>query len=476
MKNWLSRYHPKYVRSLVYLLQSCEYDIRDYVKWHWRVKNFNQVEQRKVLVKTNKARLIYGLAWLILIAVYVLAVSVLWLEIGLIKYFIFAAIILASPYILAYGLIIPLVLVKILIQWPIEKIIIKRAGQKLKKHKAFKIAIAGSFGKTSFRELLKTVLAENKKAVAPPHSYNTPLSISRFILSLNGDEDVIIFELGEYRPGDIQKLCFLTQPELGIITGVNEAHLEKFKNLDQTAKTIFELADWLKDKPLYINGESDLAKKKALPSHIMYNREGVGKWKVINPHTDLGGTSFNLVSGNQQLNLKTKLLGLHQIGPLTAVVDIAQNLGLTLEQIKHGVGKTRPFDHRLEPKIDSQGVITLDDSYNGNPDGVKVIIEFLASLKGSRRLYVTPGLVEMGSRTKIIHQEIGIQLARAGIEKVILIRNSVTPFIAEGLENGNYQGELIWFDNSLEAFGALPHLTVKGDVVLLQNDWPDQYA
>ncbi|MDP2656311.1 MAG: cyanophycin synthetase, partial [bacterium] len=117
----------------------------------------------------------------------------------------------------------------------------------------------------------------------------------------------------------------------------------------------------------------------------------------------------------------------------------------------------------------------LDDSYNGNPDGVRVVINFLASLKHHRRWYITPGLVEMGDKTKEIHHDIGYQLASAGIEKVVLIKNSVTPHIERGLKESQFSGEIMWFDDALSAFAALPHLTVSGDVVLLQNDWPDQY-
>ena len=93
-----------------------------------------------------------------------------------------------------------------------------------------------------------------------------------------------------------------------------------------------------------------------------------------------------------------------------------------------------------------------------------------------RRWYVTPGLVEMGDKKEEVHKEIGRKLAHAGIEKVILMRNSVTPFIKQGLQEERYGGEVIWFDKALDAFSALPNLTVKGDVVLIQNDWPDQYA
>ena len=391
------------------------------------------------------------------------------------KYFLSLLILAFAPYILAYGIIIPLLIVKFFIQSPIEYFIIRNAQKKLKKHKAIKIGIAGSFGKTTMREILKSVLTEGKKVAAPPHSHNTLLGISNFIKNLKGDEEILIFEFGEYYRGDIKEMCELVNPDLGIITGINEAHLEKFKNLNTSVSTIFELSDWLFDKPVYINGENKLAKENALNRHVLYTKNGLVGWIVENSATDLTGTSFSLIHNGKKFEFKSKLLGLHQIGPLVVAIDVATRFKIPMDKIKEGVENTKPFDHRLEPKVYASGVTLIDDSYNGNPDGVRVIIEFLASIKGYRRFYVTPGLVEMGSRNEIVHREIGENLAKAEIEKVILIKNSVTPFIEKGLKESNYKGEIIWFNDSLSLLAALPYLTGSGDIVLLQNDWPDQY-
>ncbi|MGI6612701.1 MAG: Mur ligase family protein [Candidatus Nanosyncoccaceae bacterium] len=473
IKKLISRYHPRYVRSLIYMLQASEYKISEYLPWLKRVRDFRSVEKRKQLDRTLKAILLLVLGWVLWLTLIALGI---WLAVSQLSALrlLGLVVILLSPFILSYGIILPLLAVQ-LIQKPIEISIINQSRQSLSEHKALKIAIAGSFGKTSMREILKTVLSEGKKVAAPPHSYNTPLGISAFVKTLKGDEEIIVFELGEYYPGDVKKLCEIVNPDMGVITGVNDAHLEKFKTLDATMQTIFELADFLGDKPVYVNGESELAKKAAQDGHIIYDQSGVGEWKVQKPHSDLSGTSFVLKKAKKAIKLKSQLLGLHQVGPLAVAAAIAESLGLTTKQIEQGVVKTKPFDHRLELKTDESGVVILDDSYNGNPDGVRAVITFLASLKG-RRFYVTPGLVEMGKNTEKVHIEIGRQLAKAKIEKVVLIRNSVTGYIERGLKDSDYRGDVIWFDDALDAFNALPQMTVKGDIILIQNDWTDQYA
>jgi UDP-N-acetylmuramoyl-tripeptide--D-alanyl-D-alanine ligase len=255
---------------------------------------------------------------------------------------------------------------------------------------------------------------------------------------------------------------------MGIITGINEAHLKRFKTIDNTVKTIYELGEYLDS--LYVNGDSPLALDSARKTDIIYSSSGMGTNLVLDAKTDLNGLSFKF----RNSDFKSKLLGVHQIGPLVCAIEIALSLGLSMEQIQKGIAKTKPFSHRLEPKTDSSGVIIIDDSYNGNPDGVRVAIDFLKNISG-RRFYITPGLVEMGAKTKEVHLEIGKMLALAGIEHVVLIRNSVTSYIEEGLKDNDFKGELIWFDSALEAYNSIPSITISGDIVLLQNDWPDQY-
>lgn len=473
INDWLSRYHVRYPRSLVYMLQASEYNIQDYFAWYADTNDFAHVERRKTFVGSLKGRVMLVCAWLILLGTYILAIRSLWLFASPTNYIVCVGLILLAPFLLAYLIIIPLGIIKI-IQYPVEQRILKTAKKKIHSHRGLKIAIAGSFGKTSMREILKTVIQQGKKVAAPPHSYNTPLGISTFAETLGGDEDVIIFELGEYYPGDIRKLCELIHPDIGIITGVNEAHLKKFKTLDRTADTIFELSEYVAPEKLYVNGENQLAKARA-DKNIIYDRTGVADWHVKNASSDLTGTSFSLTKGGTTIKMESSLLGMHQIGPLAVAAEIATQVGLSPNEIEQGIKRTAPFEHRLYPIKDSTGVITLDDSYNGNPDGVNAVIAFLASLKNHRRFYVTPGLVEMGDRTESVHKTIGRKLAEAEIEKVVLVKNSVTPFIEQGLKESHYRGEILWFDDALTAFRALPNITVAGDVVLLQNDWPDQY-
>jgi len=116
--------------------------------------------------------------------------------------------------------------------------IIATAQQILANHPALKIAIAGSYGKTTAKEIISAILGEGKKVAFTPDNMNTMIGISRFAKTLDGTEEIIIFELGEEQVGDVRDLCNLVHPDIGIITGINEAHLSSFKTLDRTTATI----------------------------------------------------------------------------------------------------------------------------------------------------------------------------------------------------------------------------------------------
>jgi UDP-N-acetylmuramoyl-tripeptide--D-alanyl-D-alanine ligase len=265
------------------------------------------------------------------------------------------------------------------------------------------------------------------------------------------------------------------QPDIGIITGANEAHLERMGNLQTTARSLLELQEYLGEKPLYLNVENQLLKDSAKPGYIPYGNLMCSGWVAEVAESNLEYIDVVFRKGERRLRAKSHLIGDHVIPTLLLAVVIAETFRLTDAEIIHGLEMTKPFAHRLAPR-DQAGVLWIDDSYNGNPDGVRAAISLLKKAVGRRRFFVTPGLVESGKSAEKVHREIGTQLAEAGIEHTVLITNSVTPFIKRGLADGNYTGKIHEYDDALEAFRMIPRTTVAGDVVLVQNDWPDQYA
>lgn len=476
MQRIISAYLPGFAKSIVYMLQNVEYEIRPFWKWYKRTINFSHVMKRRGLVKTKAAS---ALLLFLVLGMLLQVLLGLWLayqgsrEASNILSIAGLILIVTYPFVWVRFVIVALVLGRILFVAPITFLRVRTAKKIFAEHKGVKIAVLGSYGKTSMKELLKTVLSEGKKVAATPANKNVLSSHANFSATLKGDEDVLIIEYGEGKPGDIVRMADVTKPDGAVITGVAPAHLDKYPNMQSLYEDIFSIKNHVDKKYLYINGE--IEDKARFPKEAkIYSSVSVNGWKINDIKLGFDGVHFAMKKGDQTLHLKSGLLGRHQIGPLAAVASIASELGLTNKQIEQGIAKTQAFEHRMQARP-LRGAWLLDDTYNGNIEGMKAGLALLQELPAKRRMYVTPGLVDQGVETKNVHEELGRSIADAKPDIVVLMQNSVTNFIQKGLADKAYQGTVQIEDNPLEFYTNIEHVVASGDVVMMQNDWPDNY-
>lgn len=478
MKGLISLYSRSYPRTLVYMLQSTDYSSGAYLAWYWRTKDFQTVMRRRSLDPTKAAKLLLiALRVGIWLQIFIgFAFLGLWLHGDLLNGWLLALSLLISyPVVWANLIVLPLLFGRIFIVKPRERRLIKLSEAIFAKHAGNKIAIAGSYGKTSMKEILLTVLGAGKKVAATPANRNVASSHAFFARKLTGEEEVLLIEYGEGRPGDVARFAQTTHPTHGIITGLAPAHLDHYPSLEAAGKDIFALADYLGNKQVYVNSESGAAKKFIKKSYNLYSSKGVDKWLVKNVKISIKGTSFKLSKGKKSLTIKSGLLGKHQIGPLSLAAVLGQELGMSDKNIEAGLAKTIPFEHRMEPR-QIAGAWIIDDTYNGNIDGIRAGLELLKDLPASRKIYISPGLVDQGVETENVHREMGALIAAANPDRVVLMDNSVTKFIYDSLGSAGYSGEVQIEDDPLNFYTNLDQFVATGDLVLMQNDWTDNYA
>jgi len=474
----LSIYLPSYPKALVYMLQSTEYQVRPYLKWVWRTTDFRSVMQRRTLDRTKAARLLLLALRLGIVAQ--LAIGLLLIYLGVYHDVMYAlpgglGLIVLYPYVWPYLVVVPIELGRWLISKPAEKLAVEESGIIFAQHQAVKIAVAGSYGKTTMKELLATVLSEGLKVAVTPANKNVSGSHAQFAKSLKGDEDVLVIEYGEGAPGDVERFARVTQPTHAIITGLAPAHLDQYKTLHAAGEDIFSVGRYLKGQHVYVNDESPSLKRFLKKSYHLFDRHGALGWKVSEIVVDFSGTSFTLKKGKHSLKLQSQLVGKHQVGFLALAAALSLELGLTMAQVKAGVAATKPFEHRMQP-YKLAGAWIIDDTYNGNLEGIRAGTELLHDLKAGRKIYVTPGLVDQGEETERVHKQVGHLIAAAKPDLVVLMKNSVTEYIKAGLDKANYKGEVQVEDKPLEFYTNLQHFVAHGDLVLMQNDWTDNYA
>lgn len=478
IRELIGMYRPRYANTLVYMLQNVEYQTKPYRQWLWRTKDFSTVMYRRQLDKTKAARLLL-LAVSLGISLQVGA-GVALIVLGLTHYVVGGvafgtAVIVAYPIVWGYAVVLPLVVGRLFISQPAEQRLIAESEKIFAKHRGIKIAVAGSYGKTSMKELLNTVLSEGLSVAATPANKNVSISHAYFARKLTGQEDVLIIEYGEGAPGDIARFARITQPTHAVITGLAPAHLDHYKTLAAAGKDIFTVADYVKPEHVYVNSDSADTKPFLKRSYELFSNDGALGWEVKKVVTEISGTSFELHKGKKVLKLQSGLVGRHQLGFLTFVAALALEFGLSETQVRAGIAKTQPFEHRMQP-YQLSGAWVVDDTYNGNLEGIRAGTQLLQDLSAKRKIYVTPGLVDQGVETERIHLEVGKLIAAAQPDIVILMQNSATPYIQQGLETAVYSGEVRVEKDPLDFYTNLTHFVAAGDLVVMQNDWTDNYA
>ena len=344
-----------------------------------------------------------------------------------------------------------------------------------------KIGITGSYGKTSVKNILAAFLSEKYEVCASPYSFNTPLGISKTISeNLKDHHQVLICEMGARYQGDIKELCDIVRPDIGILTGLGNQHLATFKTLEALENTKFELAEGISDNGvMFFNCEkrnmqklADRCKTKKYVTGLYLKDPTLS---IENLKTTSSGSEFDLVSNGKSVHARTLLLGEHNVSNILLCAKVAQHLGLTIEQIAHAISKLTPVSHRLALLPSANSLIVIDDAYNGSEDGANAALKVISAFEG-KKFIITPGLVELGREQFNINFEFGRNMA--GVADYVII-TGITNYdaLSSGLAFAGFNESHILRAGSIkQAVDVMNTYSSAGDVVLFENDLPDNYA
>ncbi|MBR1539701.1 MAG: UDP-N-acetylmuramoyl-tripeptide--D-alanyl-D-alanine ligase [Clostridia bacterium] len=372
-----------------------------------------------------------------------------------------------------------------LITSPIEKSInngfCKKASNKLNENSGLKvIGVTGSFGKTSTKHVINTILSQKYNCLMTPASYNTTMGVVRTINEqLKPIHNTFICEMGAKYRGDIKEICDIVHPDFAVITAVGPQHLDTFKTVENVAKTKFELVDSLDSENglAFVNWEDENIRKVEISKeYVKYGLHEDSDYYAENIEIDEKGSSFDVVMpGDRKINIKTKLLGKLNVLNIVGGVAVADKLGLSEEQIKMGVKFIKPVEHRLELRPNPNGSVIIDDSYNSNERGAGMALEVLGSFKNRKRVLITPGIVELGDRSYEINKKLGFEATKHS-DFIILVGEKQAGPMLDGVKEAKYpENQIMVAKNLDEALKKMYELMDANTVVLLENDLPDNY-
>lgn len=349
---------------------------------------------------------------------------------------------------------------------------VKRAGQVLDEKEIIRIGVVGSYGKTSVKNILKTVLSEKYAVVETPASFNTPMGIAKTVFAPNFEKtQIFIAEMGARRRGDIASLCSMVKPDYAVFTGVCEQHIQGFGSMENV---------WAEKSEILKCGAKKVFCGAGLKERVEAEfPEAIGETVIVDEadfevDTGAAATVFKMRIFGEMVEIKTSLLGRMAAENIRLAALVCIELGMTADEIVRGVEKLRPIPHRLQ-LIESGGVYILDDGYNCNPKGAEEAILALGRFSG-RKCIVTPGIVECGILEAKINGELGEKIARAQLDKVILVGHTLVGAVQKGYESaGGDREKMVKAETLDKAQDILKEYLREGDAVLFLNDLPDVY-
>jgi len=334
------------------------------------------------------------------------------------------------------------------------------------------IAITGSSGKSTTKEMTAHLLSYQYPVLKAYESYNNEIGVPLTILSWENFQKAIVLEMAMRGPGQIKELCNVASPTHGLITSIGEAHIGLLGSLEKIADAKGELLEYLpSDGVAFLNGEDRwtpyLAKKAKCtvrtygfkPEHWIYAEEIEEGWD---------GFRFKLVTPFGPTRVFLPLIGVHNLLNFLGASAIALSLGMTPEKVAEAAPGVKSLHGRLILKETKRGFLILDDSYNANPSSVLAAIRTVAVLPATgRRILVFGDMLEQGKESEKGHRDIGDALVKLHFDALFAVGEQAKTTVLEAQKQGLPFAE--HFDSKEALIERLSSFVAKGDVVLVKG-------
>ncbi|MCS7336958.1 MAG: UDP-N-acetylmuramoyl-tripeptide--D-alanyl-D-alanine ligase [Verrucomicrobiae bacterium] len=349
-------------------------------------------------------------------------------------------------------------------------------GRLAAKHRAelgvTSVAVCGSNGKTTVKELLAAVLRQQFNTHSSPASYNNDIGVPLTLLGLTRAHQMLVAEAGTNHPGELAPLIRMIQPQIGVLTNVGREHMEFFGDLAGVAQEEGQLAELLpSDGLLVLDGDNDWASYMAARTRARVVRVGLSDkndWRATDIQLDNRGVSFNVAAPRKEYSgrYRVNLIGRHQVINALFAIAVGEELGLGRADIQRGLAECRPAPRRMQ-LYEKRGVWVLDDSYNANPDSMRMALRTLAELPCSgRRVAVLGDMAEQGEHSVAAHIEVGRLAAELGIGQLFAV-GKMAPVTAQAARAAGLT-RVMEFTELEAASCALRKFVRPGDLVLLK--------
>lgn len=338
------------------------------------------------------------------------------------------------------------------------------------------VAVTGSNGKTTTKNMLRAVLEGEGATVAPWGSFNNHVGAPISMLGVDFETKFLVIEMGASAIGEIARLISIVTPDVGIVLKVGLAHVGEFGGPDAVETAKSEMVTDLPESAVAVLNADDgrvvrmAGKTKA--SVVWFGLAGSADVRADDVEATASGTAFTLVAAGEQRRVQLKILGEHHVMNALATIAAARSLGVPVERSVPVIESlARAERWRMEVLARPDGVVVINDAYNASPDSMAAALKTLAQVTAGdqRSIAVLGEMAELGEYADEEHDRIGRLAVRLNVQKLIVVgHNARHIHNAAGLE-GSWDGESVLVETADEAYDLLRDQLREGDVVLVKS-------
>ncbi len=331
------------------------------------------------------------------------------------------------------------------------------------------VAVTGSVGKTTAKDMLAAVLGVKYKVLKTEGNFNNNIGLPLTLLRLDSSHQVGVVEMGMDKFGEIDYLGGIVKPEVGVITNIGDAHIERLGSRENIFKAKCELLPHIKeDGLLVLNGDDPML--ATLRGHAPVRTVFCGQGEGMEYRAQItGGDGVShihcrLTTPNMDREVCIPALGEHMVYPTLIAAAVAERFGLTPDEIEQGIRQFVPTRMRMNILRRGNGIIILDDTYNANPQSMRAAISVLSDSQSSYKIAVLGDMLELGPFSPALHAEVGEYLGQAGIQCLVAVGEQ-SAAMAQGARDAGVP-QVLYCQDKGEAMERLPML-LRGDCTIL---------
>ncbi|MDX2250836.1 MAG: UDP-N-acetylmuramoyl-tripeptide--D-alanyl-D-alanine ligase [Nitrospira sp.] len=335
------------------------------------------------------------------------------------------------------------------------------------------VAVTGSNGKTTTKEMIASVMAHRWKILKTEGNLNNRIGVPQTLFHLNGRHEGAVIEMGVDQIGQTTRLCEMARPTIGVITNIGPDHLEFFGSMEGSAQSKAELLDLLPSEGTAVLNADDLyydyLAARARCRLMSFGLSAKADVRAMDVKSDgRNGSIFRLLLPGKVRHtiVRIHVQGAHNISNALAAAAVGAVLGLPGAVIAQGLSRFRPAAMRSQVFV-SHGVTVINDCYNANPASMKAAVQLLVQRgEGRKKIAVLGDMLELGADAASLHREVGAFVAQQGIDQLIVC-GTLGRSLAEGAERAGFDRDRIILVPDASAAAAAAKAVVKqGDVVL----------